>query len=472
MKQLSIVVLLLIFCIGCSSIQQKNENKQVNILWLFGEDIDPWMPIYGDSTITTPSIDFLANNGVTFTNCYSMSPVCSPARSGIFTGAMPTTIGMHNHRTGRTVTTSLPDYVKVVPQLFKAHGYHTFSTGKDDYNWSYNWEDYWTGTYTEKKHFGKTGTGSWNDRKEGQAFFGVIELYGGKNHKKPSVLVDPKEVNVPPYYPDIPSVRKEIADHYNQIKVTDNEIGEIIEQLKKDGLYENTIIVFFSDNGYKLLRDKQFLYDAGLHMPMVFSAPGNPLLLQQKGIRKDLISLLDLTATTLNLAGISIPDYMESKDLFEKGYHRDYIIAARDRCDFTIDRIRAVRTNQFKYIKNFMTDRPLMQLQYRSHKPTYKALMKAYKDGVPFASEWLSDVRPPEELYDLQKDPYELHNLAENPSYKKELDALRLTLNNWIKETDDKGQYPESKEQLQAVYQRYGDRCINPEYDKIKSDNL
>ncbi|NLR93401.1 sulfatase family protein [Flammeovirga agarivorans] len=456
----------------CSSTQKTaHRSKKVNILWLFGEDIDPWMPVYGDSTVVTPNIDFLAQNGVTFTNCFSMSPVCSPARSGIFTGAMPTTIGTHNHRSGRTITKRLPSHVQVVPEIFKQHGYYTFSEGKDDFNWSYNWDDYWSGSYTEKKHFGKSGTGSWKNRKDGQPFFGVIELYGGKNNKKPASPISPDKVKVMPYYPDIPSVRQQIADHYNQIKVTDGEIGEIINELKKDGLYENTIIIFFSDNGYKLLRDKQFLYDAGLHMPMIISAPGNPKLLKKSGVREDLMSLLDLTATTLQLAKIKVPEYMESKDVFEKGYHRDFVIAARDRCDFTIDRIRAVRTTQFKYIKNFMTDRPLMQLQYRSHKPAVKAIFKANKEGIPFENEWLSDQRPAEELYDLKNDPFEVNNLANDPNYASKLKELRGILDQWIVSTNDQGQYPESKEQLKAVYDRYGERCINPEFAPFRTIN-
>ncbi|MBD0401980.1 sulfatase [Flammeovirga sp. EKP202] len=470
MKYINYTFILFFFLFSqCAMNTAQQEKKQVNILWLFGEDIDPWMPVYGDSTIQTPNIDFLAQNGVTFTNCFSMSPVCSPARSGIFTGAMPTTIGTHNHRAGRMVNKPLPDHVKVLPELFKAKGYHTFSEGKDDFNWSYDWNDYWSGSYTEKKHFGKTGTGSWNDREEGQPFFGVIELYGGKNKNKPKHLVDPKDVKVMPYYPDIPSIRKQIADHYNQIKVTDNEIGELIKQLKKDSLYENTIIIFFSDNGYNLLRDKQFLYDAGLHMPMIISSPGNPDLLKQSGVREDLMSLLDLTATTLHLADIEVPEYMESQNVFDKNYHRDFVIGARDRCDFTIDRIRSVRTKKFKYIKNFMTDRPLMQLQYRSHKKRTIAVMEAYKNGVEFSSDWLSDIRPAEELYDLEKDPYELHNLASNPDYQAELIQHRKTLELWIEETDDKGQYPESQEQLKAVFERYGERCINPEFDFLKA---
>ncbi|WP_435314847.1 sulfatase family protein [Cellulophaga fucicola] len=472
------VLLMGTLLISCNS-KPKKENQvakdstdqdKVNILWVFGEDISPWMPAYGDSTVTTPNIDFLVDSGVLFKNVYSMSAVCSPTRSAMITGSMPTTIGTHNHRSGRSdsLIVSLPEHVKILPQIFKEKGYHTFNEGKDDFNWQYNWDDYWTGPHKTNKFFGKEGHGSWNDRKDGQPFFGVIELFGGKNKNKPPTLVHPDSVTVPQYYPDIPQIRKEIAAHYNQIKMTDIEIGTIIEKLKKDNLYDKTIIIFMSDNGYKTPRDKQFLYDGGLHMPLVIASPGNPELLNKKGIREDMISLLDVTATTLALADIEIPEYMESKDIFASDFHRDFIIAAKDRCDFTIDRVRAVRTKEFKYIKNFMTDRPLMQPQYRDNKPTFIALRKAFADSVPFVNNWLKDFRPEEELYNLKEDPDEIHNLANDPKYADVLEKLRGNLNNWIKETDDKGQYPESKEQLKIIYDRWGERCVNPEYDVVK----
>lgn len=473
MKSKKLIYLFIgILFFSCTQQGQKSTQKNpVNILWLFGEDISPWMPAYGDNTVKTPNIDFLAENGVLFTNCYSVSGVCSPTRSGIITGSMPTTIGAHNHRTGRTenVEANLPSHVQVLPQIFKKQGYHTYNEGKDDFNWKYDWNDYWTGPHKTNKFYGKEGHGSWEDRKEGQAFFGVIELFGGKNKNKPDVLVDPKTIKIPPYYPDIPSVRKSIANHYNQITMTDIEIGKILEKLKSSDIYDNTIIIFMSDNGYKTMRDKQFLYDGGIHMPLIISAPGNPKLLKQKGVRDDLVSIIDVAATTLALAGIEIPKYMESKDIFAKNFKRDYVIAAKDRCDFTIDRIRAVRSKEFKYIRNYMTDRPLMQPQYRDKRKDYKELIAAYKDpNIKFYKTWLDDFRPAEELYDLKNDPHEINNLANDKAYAKQLKTMRDYLDNWVKETDDKGQYPESEAQLKALYERWGERCVNPEYDAIK----
>lgn len=475
MKQryLTFAVVPLLCSVGCS---QSEKEVEPNILWVFGEDISPWMPIYGDTTVMTPNIDFLAANGVTYTNCYSPCSVSSPCRSALVTGMMQTTIGMHNHRTGRTdqVIKELPEGIGVLPQIMREAGFFTFNAGKDDFNWQYNWDDYWTGSHTQKKFFGKEGTGSWNDRAEGQRFFGEIELFGGKNHSKVKDSVAFSRIKVPSYYPDCTYMRSQLATHYNQIKLTDNEIGELIEQLKEDGLYENTILVFLSDNGYQTLRDKQFLYDGGIHMPFVIAAPGNHKLLEKFGLKigsvdDQMISLLDVTATTLAMAGVEIPEYMESRNILDESYHRDWIVAARDRCDFTIDRIRCIRDKEFKYIRNFMTDRPLMQSQYRDVTPYYKEFMEIWKSGeYPFCDEWLSDIRPSEELYDIVNDPDEVHNLAGDMAYKEVLEKMRNILETWVEETNDQGQYPESKEQLQVIKERWGDRAINKEYDNLK----
>ncbi|MFI3305577.1 MAG: sulfatase [Rikenellaceae bacterium] len=470
MKLLTIASLPLAIGASCS---EGGVVDQPNILWVFGEDISPWMPIYGDSTVVTPNIDFLAANGVTYTNCYSTCPVSSPCRSALATGMMQTSIGMHNHRTGRTdkVISKLPDGVGVLPQMMREAGFHTFNSGKDDFNWNYNWDDYWTGPHTKVKFFGKSGVGSWNDREEGQPFFGEIELFGGKNHNKVSNPVDISTIEVPPYYPNVDFMREQLATHYNQIKLTDEEIGALIEQMKRDGVYENTIMIFLSDNGYQTLRDKQFLYDGGIHMPFIIAAPGNHKLLERYGLNigsvdDGMVSLLDVTATTLAMANIKIPSYMESRNMLDRDYHREWVVAARDRCDFTIDRIRAIRDKEFKYIRNFMTDRPLMQSQYRDTSKPYKEFMKIWQSGeAPFADEWLSDERPAEELYDIVNDPHEIHNLASDPAYAEVLTKMRGRLEGWIEETDDQGEYPESREQLQVIKERWGSRAINKEYD-------
>ena len=175
-------------------------------------------------------------------------------------------------------------------------------------------------------------------------------------------------------------------------------------------------------------------------------------------------------ATSLALAGLPIPKNYESRDLFVEGYERDFVISARDRCDYTIDRIRTVRTENFRYIRNFLTDRPLLQPQYRDNRDYTQALRKGHAEGTlpKLVDEIFFGPRPREELYDHRNDPHEIHNLAANPKFKEELERHRAILTKWIEETDDKGQYPESDAGLLEVLRQWKKACVNPEYDRVR----
>ncbi len=445
--------------------------EKTNILWLFCEDVCPWMSMFGDDTVETPNLCKLAEDGVVFENCYSPAPVCSPARSGIINGCYPATIGVQNHVSSRINEPPINLDVKSLPQIFKENGYYTYNFGKDDYNFNYKREDLYSGDYVLNGFYGFEGTnGDWSDRGKDQPFFGQITLWGGKNKKPQVKQADPNKVKVNSYYPDTELFKEQYINHYNQIMITDDEVGEIVKRLKDEGLYDNTAIFFFSDHGYCLLRHKQFLYDGGIHVPLIIKLPKGDL----KGtIRRDMVSSLDVFATSLSLAGISLPKKSDSKDLFASDYKRDYVVSARDRCDFTIDRIRSVRTNEYKYIRNFMTDRPLMQAQYRDRTPQYKEWFELKEQGKLNENQLkaVMDERPAEELYHLKYDPEELNNLAEKSEYKEILEQMRKDLDEWIEMTGDKP-YQEDDEQLKVLLERWGeDRCINPEYDKLKGKN-
>lgn len=449
--------------------------KQYNVLWLFCEDVSPWLSVHGDDTIETPNIDALYEEGVAFTNCFSPCPVCSPARSGIITGCMPTTIGVHNHVSSRLEEPDffLPKGLKTIPEIMKDNGYFSFNYGKDDYNFTYDRTALYEGDYRCLRFWGLQGNPiTWRDRTDSkQPFFAQFTMWGGKTPIMPQNPVDESKVVVAPYYPDTKIFKDMHVRHYNQILRTDEEVGAIVDALKADGEYENTIIVFMGDHGYELLRAKQFVYDGGIRVPCIIRLPEALRHLAKEKVSDALVSSIDITATTLALCGIEIPDYMEGKNIFAPDYHHDYIISARDRCDFTIDRIRSVRTKEFKYIRNFMTDRPLMQRQYREKHPMYLESFALKEQGllneVQLAP--LADERPAEELYDMINDPHEIHNLASDPAYQKTLCSLRGILEDWVVRTDDKGQYPESFEEYVAQIKRWGaDRCVNPEYDAAK----
>jgi arylsulfatase A-like enzyme len=435
------------------------------------------MSCYGVSINPTPTLDDMAANGVMFKKAFMPAPVCSATRSAIITGTMQTTFGLHNHRSSRDERAPiyLPDHVKTIPELFRQHGYYTFNAGKDDYNFVYQREELYDGDYFYhpiRKFYGIVNAeGDWQNRKPGQPFFGQIELKGGKNQNPVTNPIDRKIVNLPPYYADHDIMRDEWAKHHDQVRLTDKEVKDILDRFRSDGLLENTVVFFFSDHGMRGIRHKQFLYDGGIHVPLIITWYSNRDKLNSETIRQDLVSGLDIGATSLVLAGINIPEYMESRDLFATEYvEREFVISARDRCDFTIDRLRAVRTQNYKYIKNFLTDRPYLQPNYRDNRESTKIMKILYQDGKlnDVQARFISEIRPEEELYNLNDDPHETINLVDDPNYKEFLEEHRQILTDWTKKTNDKGQYPESEKAIRAIYERWGDKCVNPEYNGVK----
>ena len=196
------------------------------------------------------------------------------------------------------------------------------------------------------------------------------------------------------------------------------------------------------------------------------AGPGIP----EGKVRDDIVSGLDISATTLALAGIKIPSHMHGKNVFAEDYEREFFVAARDRCDYTIDRIRAVVTKRYKYIRNFMTDRPYLQPQYRDNRPSMKAIRRLFAEGKlnKVQAAFAGPDRPAEELYDLEEDPHETVNLVHDPRRSQVLGEMRSHLHRWIIETDDQGRFPETDAALRAVVKRWGEKAVNKEYDRVR----
>ncbi len=477
-------LLILVFFMGLTLLYSCKKPEVVNppnILWIYVEDISPNFKCYGDEMVNSPHIDELSEHGVLFRNTFMPAPVCSPCRSAIITGAMPTTFGVHNHHSSRTKESAiqLPDYVKTIPELFKEKGYFTFNHGKDDYNFSYDREDLYSGEIRDNGMYGLVGKAiDWNARSEGQPFFGQIQLAGNKyiygRSFKDKVIrpIKPYSIKLPPYYPDNEFMRQEWATYLETMELTDQDVGNIIDRLRKDGVLENTYIFFFSDHGMRLWRHKQFLYDSGTQVPFILAYFGDDGKIQKGKVNDDLISGLDIGTTSLGLAEILIPEYTEGHDFLSKDYTpRNFVISVRDRCDFTIDRIRSVRTKEFKYIRNYFPERPYMQPNYRDAWDITKEMRALVKEGGlnEIQNRFWAAERPAEELYDIVNDPFEINNLADDPVYSDRLAELRGILQNWINQTGDKGQYVEDIEGLKFMYGIWGDKCVNPEYDKVKA---
>ncbi len=460
-------VTLLLFCF-CGPIQ--GDERKPNILWIYLEDVSGWFSCYGDTLIKTPHIDALAQEGIRFDRFYTPAGVCSATRSSILVGSMQTSLGIHNHRSGRSSFRGqsmgldyddirLPDGVSPLPELFRQAGYFTFNdAGKDDYNFKHDLDS----MYSVRK----PGT-RWSLKPKGKPFFGQIQLRGGKLGKRVKASVDRAIVPVPPYYPDIDLVREEIAHHYDCLLQTDREVGEIVAALKRDGLYDDTVIFLFSDHGYKLHRHKQFLYEGGIRMPLIVVGNGIP----SGRVRRDLVSGIDIAPATLVAAGLPVPSTMEGLDFLSPEHQaREFVVAARDRCDFSIERIRALVTPRFKYLRNYLTDRPFMQPSYKDPWPVTQRIraMTASGELNEVQMAFFGPHKPAEELYDLQNDPHEIHNLASSPRYQQILEEHRQALQTWVKETGDQGQATESDAGLLAALKRWGGSCVNPEYDRVR----
>ncbi len=456
-----------------------------NILWIFIEDMNDWMGCYGHSVVQTPNIDRLCSAGIRFDRAYMPAGVCSPSRSAVITGMYQTTIGAHHHRSSRANfrgqnlgnydAINLPEGILTIPERFRNDGYYTFIEGKTDYNFVFRSEDLYHHNNGKMGFKGARDGSDWSGCPNGQPFFGQIHLTGGKQFGNQDLKrgVDVSTVEVPPYYPDHPVIRDEIALHYDCVSHTDNEVGQILSRLTEDGLLNNTIIFLFSDHGMRLPRHKQFIYQGGHKVPFILADMSSSVsnYIKTNTVRSDLVSGIDIGATSLGLANIEIPHQMEGQNLLTENFEpRQFVVAAKDRCDYTIDRIRAIRTQNYGYLRNFLTDRPYMQPQYRDGSSYMTLLHQMYTRGElnEIQSAFWQQKRPAEELYDLDRDPHETINLVDDPAYASVLVEHRRLLTNWIKESDDQGQYPETETGLLCVLKRWGDKCVNPEYEMLK----
>lgn len=447
--------------------------QRPNILWLFAEDTSPWMGCYGHDINrgATPNIDSLAERGVRFSRAYVPAPVCSACRSAVMGGMNQIRFNAHEHRSSRgPAKLYLPEGIKLLPQLVKERGYFTFNLGKTDYN--FVWDEAATYSLLKKSR----SPVPWDVLKQNQPFFGQIQTAGGKNNTSRFAddrKVDPSTVTVPPDYPQNELYRQVVAQHYDAIRQDDDFIGTVLAGLKQAGLDNNTIVVYFGDHGANnLVRHKQMPTEGGLHVPLIIAGP-DPYV-PAPSVRDDLVNLLDLSATTLVWAGVERPQWYEGQYLFAtKFVPRNFVAAAKDRLDHTIDRVRTIRTDRFRYTRNFKTDRIFLQPQYRDDRDFLVNLRELYASGELSAklTEIYFGERPAEEFYDVIEDPSQINNLVNHPDYADHLQRHRGLLNQWLAKGDD-GEGEESLEELafQGQDHKWG-RGVNPEYEVVREDH-
>jgi uncharacterized sulfatase len=432
-----------------------------NILWISCEDHGPDMPFYGDPHSYMPNLSRLAEEGCVFERAFSTAPVCAPSRSTIITGVQAVTIGSQHMRSN----VPLPDYIQLFPAYLRQAGYYCTNNSKTDYNFDVPknaWDE-------------NSGKAHWRNRSDkSQPFFAVFNLtvtHEGKykmpekqyqqltRDVPPEHRVKADSLVLPPYYPNTPVTRSDWAKHYDLATQMDVEAGRLLKQLEEDGLTTSTIVFFWSDHGVGLPRAKRWLYDAGLHVPLVVKGKG---VTKPNSRNDELVSLIDLAPTMLSLAGVDVPDYMQGRIFLgdKKQPAPKYVFATRDRIDTVSDTSRAVRDERFKYIKNYHPEVTwAAPSPYPEGNPTMKEMRRMLAEGTLSGPATLlfSKEKPPEEFYDTQSDPHEIRNLAADPAYAEMIARMRDALTKWQVQVKDEPLKPEPEAQKkEAAKKRRG----------------
>ena len=433
-------------------------QKQPNILWISTEDLSPHFGCYGDKIARTPNIDRLATQGIRYTNVFTTAAISAPCRAGIITGMYQTSIGCMHMRTTSyrrgvenpvEFTAVPPHYVKAFTEYMRTAGYYCTNNNKTDYQFAKDpvpasiWDEC-------------SRNANYRNRSDkSQPFFAVFNYLGTHESQDwdiSKVKTDPESVQVPPYYPDNEIIRKNIAKMYDNIASLDSVVGVILNELEKEGELDNTIIFFWGDHGDGLPRAKRWLYDSGLNIPLIIKFPDK----YRAGTVDDrLISSIDLGPTVLSLAGVPVPAHMQGIPFLGKqtGSQRDAVFAARDRVDESYDMIRSVRTKNYLYVRNYYPNEPFpIWVPYLSNMPIYKEMLRLDAEGRLTGPQksWMAYSRPPEELYNVKADPFQINNLVNDPKLKTVLEALRKRHKEWTIETSDMGHMnePEMIEQM------------------------
>ena len=431
---------------------------QPNILWLTCEDMSADLGCYGDKYSHSPTIDRLAAEGTRFTHCFTHIGVCAPSRSGIITGMYPCSIGSQ-HMRSKTV---LPPEVKCFTQYLREAGYYCTNNSKTDYNFTVP-PDAWDES---------SGKAHWKNRGKDQPFFAIFNFTvthesqiraPQKAYERNTERLtadqrhDPAKAPVPPYFPDTPVVRHDIAQYYDNITAMDYLVADKLQELEEAGLADDTIVIFYSDHGAGLPRAKRWLYDSSVHVPLIVRWPEKLRAAATKSdklkpgtVRDDLVAFVDLAPTALSIAGVEIPAVMQGQAFLgaaQAEKPREYVYGARDRMDERVDMIRSVRDKQFKYIRNYQWWKPYAQnINYMNEMPTMQELRRLSAEGkltgpqLPF----MAAQKPREELYDCLTDPHEVNNLAADSQHAATLARLRSAHEAWVDEVHDLGFLPET----------------------------
>ena len=495
----TLIGVILVLSTTINSCIPKTQPEQINVLWLVAEDLSSmYLSMYGDSSAFTPNLNRLADEGVVYTNAYSVSGVCSPSRFTLATGVYPNSAGAHNMRTLVQQPSArekglidyqvvLPKDVKMVSEILRLNGFYTSNNDKEDYQFFKSelaWDEsskfaHWRNRldkdipfFSVFNFFVTHESNMWNFdfHLSDESIFPPDRNGSNSNSKRndrdeyPLLFHSDTNIVIPPYLPQNEVGVKTMQRLYTNIMRLDKGVGKILDQLEEDGLLDNTIIFFYSDHGGPLPRQKRLLYDSGLKVPLIIRYPNK---MRAGTIDDRLISFVDFPATLLSLANIEPPDFMQGQ-AFEGKYRsnteRQYVHAHADRFDESTDMIRAIRDKRYKYLKNYYPDKPYyLPLDYRENMEIMKELLQMRNSNKLDANQalWFRQEKDYEELFDTQNDPHELNNLANDTTHNNLLVGFRNELDRWTQEIDDKGNiqeidlisefYPGGKAQLTQI---------------------
>jgi len=413
-----------------------------NILWLVSEDNNPYIGAYGDKVAHTPHIDALARKGILYRNSYSDAPVCAPSRFAILTGMNPESCAPAQHMRANA---TLPKDFQTYPELMRQAGYFCINNPKTDYNCGVDPKEIWDIQGPD---------GHWRNAPKDRPFLCVFNT--GTSHEqhicqRDGGRVKPADVRIPAFLPDTDVIRRDYAEYYNIMERMDGEIGNWLKQLENDGLADNTIVFYYGDNGGILPRSKRYCYEEGLRVPLIVHVPPKWQHLAPARPGSEInapVTLIDLPATLLSIAGIAQPAQMTGKPLLGRriGKPATYAFGFRDRMDERYDLVRTVTDGRWRYIRNYMPHRALgqhvgfeweVQAAYREWHALYLAGQLTDQQSAFFRP------KPFEELYDLRADPDEVVNLIDDPRSKATADRLRKAVDRHMLAINDNGFLPE-----------------------------